>query len=1051
MSKEYVYELQTNSLFHLMPVTFILVLLLSSATFLIRYEFAGYGVNTTLFMVNVFGSGLACYVTWYCLQQKKRHWAGLSLVGLHLLLLTGNFYILWQPGNLLPFLFVYLIVISSAIIHPQASLYAWVGSLVMMSLSLWLRGDFSTGAMVSSLGLAWFVSFSVALATFLIALEWTKAVTIADSSRLAVRQRRDELFASEQALAQANQLLAGANKQLVATRMALEEANNELENRVAARTAELQASEQRYRLLFKQTKANLQRTEALYTAARALNKFDNLPLILQAIVDGIATALPAYAVSLITLDQIEKQVAHFVKGGTGAAQLDTVSYEELQDGLSGWALRHGQPLLSPKGKPDPREDDAVQKRREQGPMGSILVTPLVYRERVLGTITALNHKEQPDFTEGDLSLLVAMADQATTAIENGRLFSEIQNYSKELEQKNEALSRLDKLKDEFLANTSHELRTPLNGIIGIADSMLEGAVGPLMDEQKHSLSLLATSGRRLFNLVNDLLDFSRLRHHDLELNIKPVDMYSLTNVILMVLSPLAKQKGLQLHNNISPEVTAVACDEDRVQQVMYNLVGNGIKFTQAGQISVTAEPRQDYLAITVSDTGIGIAPANLDQIFESFTQEHGAVDREYRGAGLGLSISRSLIELHGGTITVTSTPGQGSDFTFTLPLTLETKNPIVSQPTIYADTVESDYKAGPTPSTATEQFTIMLVDDEPINLEILKNYLVPEAYAVVPVSDGYTALDMVQSGHAFDLILLDVMMPRLSGYEVCRRLRAKYSAAELPVIMVTARNQLADLLSGFAVGANDYLTKPINKQELLARIRVQLQVSQLNIAYGRFVPHEFLNLLHKESILDVRLGDQIEQEMTVLFADVRDFTGLSETMAPQENFSFINTLLGRMGPLVRQHGGFIDKYMGDSIMALFPQRADDALQAAIAMRQELNLFNQERITADQRPIQMGIGVHSGSLMLGTIGELQRMEGTVISDTVNTGARIESLTKRYQVPTLISSATIAQLETPAQYDYRFIDTVQVKGKQGSVDVYELFNSDGEKQAGKEGKR
>jgi two-component system, sensor histidine kinase ChiS len=261
--------------------------------------------------------------------------------------------------------------------------------------------------------------------------------------------------------------------------------------------------------------------------------------------------------------------------------------------------------------------------------------------------------------------------------------------------------------------------------------------------------------------------------------------------------------------------------------------------------------------------------------------------------------------------------------------------------------------------------------------------------------------------------------------------------------MLTARNQVYDLVAGFNAGANDYLTKPFSRDELLTRIRSHLQLSQTTRAYGRFVPSEILRFLNRESIIDVQLGDQTEQEMTVMFADVRNFTGLSETMTPPENFHFINTLLGRMGPLVRLYHGFIDKYMGDSIMALFPRQADDAVQAAIAMQEELKRFNQERMATGQRPIRMGIGIHTGSLMLGTIGEQQRMEGTAISDAVNTGARIEELTKTYGVMSLLSEATLDRLADPTRYCTRFLDKVQVKGKQGTIHVYELFDTDAQR--------
>lgn len=216
--------------------------------------------------------------------------------------------------------------------------------------------------------------------------------------------------------------------------------------------------------------------------------------------------------------------------------------------------------------------------------------------------------------------------------------------------------------------------------------------------------------------------------------------------------------------------------------------------------------------------------------------------------------------------------------------------------------------------------------------------------------------------------------------------------------------------------------------------------SELTDAYGRFVPHQFLNLLGYESIIDVNLGDQVQEEMSVLFADIRDFTTLSETMTPQENFNFINAYLSRMEPAITSNNGFIDKYIGDAIMALFSDFADDAVKAGIAMLNILTNYNEDRQRVGYVPIKIGIGINSGSLMLGTVGGKSRMDSTVISDAVNLASRIEGLTKDYSVPLLISHQTLERLRNPDDYAIRIVDKVQVKGKSQYVVVYEVFDAD-----------
>ncbi|WP_353572848.1 PAS domain S-box protein [Candidatus Albibeggiatoa sp. nov. BB20] len=230
------------------------------------------------------------------------------------------------------------------------------------------------------------------------------------------------------------------------------------------------------------------------------------------------------------------------------------------------------------------------------------------------------------------------------------------------------------------------------------------------------------------------------------------------------------------------------------------------------------------------------------------------------------------------------------------------------------------------------------------------------------------------------------------------------------------------------------------KQAEEERLKAAYEIFQLNKSYERFVPSAFLSLLDKSSIIDVELGDQVKKEMTVLFSDIRGFTPLSEQMSPKEVFDFINIYLSRMEPIILEHQGVIDKYIGDAIMALFPKNADDAIQGSVQMLKTLVEHN-KRLQADDLPeIQIGIGLNTGPLILGTIGGENRMEGTVIADAVNLAARVESLTKVYGTPLLITEYTHVKLADPNQYHIRVIDAAQVKGKSYEVTVYEIYDAD-----------
>jgi class 3 adenylate cyclase/CHASE2 domain-containing sensor protein len=217
-------------------------------------------------------------------------------------------------------------------------------------------------------------------------------------------------------------------------------------------------------------------------------------------------------------------------------------------------------------------------------------------------------------------------------------------------------------------------------------------------------------------------------------------------------------------------------------------------------------------------------------------------------------------------------------------------------------------------------------------------------------------------------------------------------------------------------------------------------ILKLNEASTRFVPQEFLHFLGKDDITDAKLGDQIHKEMTVLFSDIRSFTTLSEKMTPEENFDFINSYLSTMGPVIRENNGFIDKYIGDAIMALFPDGPLDAIKASIKMQEKLREYNKNRNTPDKQPIAIGIGVNTGYLMLGIIGENERFDGSVISDSVNLASRLEGLTKYYGAGFIISEFTLRNLPADNQFTVRFLDRVKVKGKKEPVSIYEVLDGE-----------
>ena len=268
---------------------------------------------------------------------------------------------------------------------------------------------------------------------------------------------------------------------------------------------------------------------------------------------------------------------------------------------------------------------------------------------------------------------------------------------------------------------------------------------------------------------------------------------------------------------------------------MHNLVDNAIKYSDSGWIKISTEVLDDLVFVRVADTGAGIPEDKIDSIFDSFEQADGSIERIHGGTGLGLAITRQLVALHGGKIWVESVLGEGSRFFFSLPAMAEPRD-LAKFPKKEAEPVhlfyadpkaaanpEEPFTAASSPETA-GRFHIMIVDDEPVNRQVLANHLSLEHYQITEVNNGIEALKMIEAGSKVDLMLVDIMMPRMSGYEVCRTLRKQYSVHELPIIFLSAKNQVGDLVAGFEVGANDYLTKPISREELLSRVKTHIQL-----------------------------------------------------------------------------------------------------------------------------------------------------------------------------------------------------------------------------------
>ncbi|WP_156476092.1 ATP-binding protein [Sporosarcina psychrophila] len=395
-------------------------------------------------------------------------------------------------------------------------------------------------------------------------------------------------------------------------------------------------------------------------------------------------------------------------------------------------------------------------------------------------------------------------------------FFQATDESKELTVK---LQKEVKRKDDFLANTSHELRNPLHGIMNITQTIYDSEKDNLTEENKENLQILMSVGRRMSMILNDLLDITKLKENGIRLQVKEVDLSSVVSGVFDMLQFLKEGKNITFRQTGLETFPKVEADENRLFQILFNLVHNAVKFTNEGEIIVSAETQNDMAVIHVRDTGIGIDEETMKSVFQPYEQADPKITAFAGGIGLGLSICDQLVKLHGGSINVKSTVGKGSTFTFTLQIASQQKriatNESIRQ--VIPEIASGDQKT-------TDQFMkeelpcILVVDDDPLNLAIVGRMLVAEQFDVVTCTSGKEALVLLDKGR-WDLVISDVMMPNMSGYELTQKIRERFPISELPILLLTARSQLEDIQTGFHCGASDYVTKPVEKLELVTRVK----------------------------------------------------------------------------------------------------------------------------------------------------------------------------------------------------------------------------------------
>ncbi|WP_291633310.1 ATP-binding protein, partial [Clostridium sp.] len=471
------------------------------------------------------------------------------------------------------------------------------------------------------------------------------------------------------------------------------------------------------------------------------------------------------------------------------------------------------------------------------------------------------------------TLIFIVANYYVLAKQQAKELSNVENISAKLKSLNE-------LKDDFLAVTSHELKTPLNGIIGLTEGIVNNKSDSLEGELREDLFLVNSSAKRLSNLVDDMMTFAKLKNNEIVLHRKPVNISNLVEMVMKFSQISLNNKNVVFTNTIDKNTPYVFGDEDRIQQILYNLLSNAIKFTLEGEIILSYAVKNSFIEIYVTDTGIGIPQDKLHKIFNRYGQVDG-IPEKYGGTGVGLYITKELIQIQGGTIRVSSIMGKGSKFIFTLPLCTEEDLLSNPQENLYSkdneETSEESYNYSKhielkpnienismdhvrkiinenTNSSSKDKYKILIVDDEYVNLKVLKNYLSNDTFEVLEAQSGRAALRLVDENVDLDLVILDMMMPDILGYEVCEIIRKKQSIFELPVLIMTADSNLEHLVTSFECGANDYLKKPFNMHELMCRINTLITLKH-SVKQALSLVHELGIAKNQVEVLSVQSAE----------------------------------------------------------------------------------------------------------------------------------------------------------------------------------------------------
>ena len=658
-------------------------------------------------------------------------------------------------------------------------------------------------------------------------------------------------------------------------------------------------------------------------------------------------------------------------------------------------------------------------------------------------------------------------------------FTENRRILRLINEQTQKLMEMDQIKNRFFANISHEFRTPLALTIGPLEDALNNEYGELGGQLRSQLQVMLRNSRRLLRLINQLLDLSKIEAGEMKLNLSNQNICQYLISVCQTFIPFAERKDIQLLVDSESDEITLPCDQEKLEKIVNNLLSNAIKFTPTGgrvKISVKREEQDNHqwIQISVKDTGPGMSADDISKVFDRFYQIDGSSTREHEGTGIGLSLVKEMVELHQGKIAVNSEPGFGCEFVVLLPAAnnsngTTTPSSVTAAEATNATTIEmASIESAPdfaitTNSQAdnTAPETILVVDD---NADI-RNYVascLSPYYAILQAADGETGLQQAQE-HKPDLIISDIMMPVMDGYEFCRRLKGDTALNDIPLIFLTAKASDDMLVEGLEMGADDYLAKPFNSKELLARTRNLItirkqanELKQLNTELEiklqdqleKLIKTNKLSSYFSASLLQRILSSSNTEELvterrniTILFCDLCNFTEMTDSLEVEKATVLLNEYLSEMTNLIEQHDGSIIQIIGDAIMVFFgapvemdsTEQANKAVQLGLAMQDKIAQLSASWLkTGIVYELRSRIGIHQDYVTVGNFGSNNLMEYTAVGRGVNLASRLESSC----TPGNIKVSHSVYLLSADNFPYEPLQDESFKGFSRQVKVCEL---------------